>query len=373
MLERLVDSWLDSASERSYQAPLCQMLAGEGHRIIHSTRHGPLEFGKDVITVAPDGVPCAFQLKGNPGGRMTHKELRSFKGQLFELVSQPIVHPGVKSTKRHRCYLVTNGQVDEEVHRSLDDINRELERNGFGKNRIQLWSRGHLFDLAVKLGVNLWPSEIEDLDAMLSLLAHRGDDIFPAKKFHHLLAKVMQVSDGSCVVGSEDLKRRVTSAALLTSIVLRNASLKENHYAIVMAWTMFISYAVAAAERHKKSFYRICRSSVDIAKTAIYDALLSICNDLQENRYMMSNRAFEIAPVYKARLTLVRALMSIYWLWSEKNIWSCPGHKDFLRDWMPSDFSEFNLWGQGVVPQGFYRQNKGKSGFITSGGAYPAP
>ena len=28
------------------------------------------EFGKDVIAVAPDGVPCAFQLKGNPGKRL---------------------------------------------------------------------------------------------------------------------------------------------------------------------------------------------------------------------------------------------------------------------------------------------------------------
>lgn len=351
MLERLVDSWLDSASERSYQAPFCQMLAGEGHKIVHSTRHAPIEFGKDVITIAPDGVPCAFQLKGNPGGRLTLNDLRSFKSQLLELATQPIVHPGIKSKKRHRCYLVTNGQTDEEVHRSLDDINQELERGGFGEDRIELWSRGHLYDLAVKLGVQLWPSELDDLDAFLSLLAHRGDDLFPAKTFHRLIAKVMRVEDDGDPVGSNELKRRVTSAALLTAIVLRNATLKENHYAIATAWTMFVTYAIAATKKHQKSFERTCRPSVEIAKVTIHDALASLCGEITKNPNLMSIYGFEIAPMYKARSTLVWALMSIYWLWSERKGWPVADHKDFLIKWMPRDFSKSYLWGQGAVPQ----------------------
>jgi len=112
VLERLIESWLDSASERSYQAPFCQMLLAEGHTVLHSTRHAPLEFGKDVISIGPDGIPCAFQLKGNPGTRLTLVQLRDIKGQLLELVTQPIVLPGVPAG-RHRCYLVTNGETEE--------------------------------------------------------------------------------------------------------------------------------------------------------------------------------------------------------------------------------------------------------------------
>jgi hypothetical protein len=171
VLERLIEGWLDSASERSYQAPFCQMLAAEGHVIVHSTRHSPIEFGKDIISIDENGIPCAFQLKGNPGGRLTSSQLRDIKGQLLELVTQGIVHPGVPSIT-HRCYLVTNGETEEGVHRALDDINRELERLGYGADRIQLWSRGRLFEMAVRLGASLWPSEIEDLNTLLELLVH---------------------------------------------------------------------------------------------------------------------------------------------------------------------------------------------------------
>jgi hypothetical protein len=51
---------LDSASERSYQGPFCQILSARGYTVLHSTRHAPIEFGKDVIAIAPDGVPCAY-------------------------------------------------------------------------------------------------------------------------------------------------------------------------------------------------------------------------------------------------------------------------------------------------------------------------
>lgn len=67
MLERLIENWLDSADERSYQRCFCQMLVGQGYRIVHNTEHTPLEHGKDVIAVSPDDKVVGFQLKGNPG------------------------------------------------------------------------------------------------------------------------------------------------------------------------------------------------------------------------------------------------------------------------------------------------------------------
>ena len=63
MLERVIENWLDKATERSFEKPYCYMLAAEGHTIIHLTRHSSMELGKDIITIAPDGTPCAFQLK----------------------------------------------------------------------------------------------------------------------------------------------------------------------------------------------------------------------------------------------------------------------------------------------------------------------
>ena len=108
MLERLLEYWLDSVNERSYQAAFCQLLAAQGFKILHSTRHMPIEFGKDVIAVGPDGVTCAYQLKGNPGSRLTLNQFREIAPQLNELVTQRIIFPGLRRGP-HRSYLVTNG------------------------------------------------------------------------------------------------------------------------------------------------------------------------------------------------------------------------------------------------------------------------
>jgi hypothetical protein len=91
-------------------------------------------------------------LKGNPGGRLGPREFRrDIQQQLVQLISQPIVYPGI-STEPHRSFLVTNGYFDEEVQRAVDDLNR-----GEYRSRIELLSRGDLFQWAKKLGLSLRP------------------------------------------------------------------------------------------------------------------------------------------------------------------------------------------------------------------------
>ncbi len=46
VVERLVESWLDSQTERRYQSAFVQMLVSEGWTVLHSTRHSALEFGR---------------------------------------------------------------------------------------------------------------------------------------------------------------------------------------------------------------------------------------------------------------------------------------------------------------------------------------
>lgn len=68
MLERIVENWLTSAGERGFERPFTQLLAAEGHRVLHGPVHHPFEHGKDIVTMAPGGDLCAFQLKGEPIG-----------------------------------------------------------------------------------------------------------------------------------------------------------------------------------------------------------------------------------------------------------------------------------------------------------------
>src|SRR5689334_5612336 len=102
------------------------MLISQGHEIVHSTRHGILEFGKDLITRDASGTLCAYQLKGHPGGRLTKSGLAEILGQVRELLVYRIVHPSVSPGTRHRAFLVTNGEIEEEAQRGLEDLKRAL-------------------------------------------------------------------------------------------------------------------------------------------------------------------------------------------------------------------------------------------------------
>ena len=91
MIEKLIENWLDKSVERTFQIPFCYMLVEKGSKIIHMTRHCGMELGKDVIAISPDEVPCAYQLKTAPGGRITLAQWNGgINNQVFNLVVNPI-------------------------------------------------------------------------------------------------------------------------------------------------------------------------------------------------------------------------------------------------------------------------------------------
>ena len=108
MQERLIENWLDSATERSYQRCFLQMLSGQGYRVVHNTEHTPLEFGKDVIAVSSESRLCGYQLKGNPGGTLKPRDFDGFRGQLEQLATLSLAIPGFEGRILDECYLVTN-------------------------------------------------------------------------------------------------------------------------------------------------------------------------------------------------------------------------------------------------------------------------
>ena len=104
MIERAIENWLTNTTERSYQLPFCQVLLHKGHRVIDISKHGPMERGKDIVTISPDGTPCAWQLKT---GKINTRTWREIKGEVMEMIELPITHPSVDKSVLHRSYLVT--------------------------------------------------------------------------------------------------------------------------------------------------------------------------------------------------------------------------------------------------------------------------
>ena len=124
MIERLLGNWLTRANERSFQIPFCHWLAYSGHTVVHLSRHCAMEIGKDILTIAPDGAPCAYQLKGvEGGGKVTQGKWRNeLYPQVMSLVLGSIAHPSIPAGRPHRAYLVINGELEEEVCREINDF-----------------------------------------------------------------------------------------------------------------------------------------------------------------------------------------------------------------------------------------------------------
>jgi len=186
MLERVIENWLDKASERSFQKPFCYMLSANGFTVIHLTRHTGMELGKDVIAVAPDGTPCAYQLKGAINGKISLKQWnKEISSQVLNLVTVKIVHPSINSSKHHRSYLVTNGELQEEVIHAIDGMNRGFANIGQPNYKLETIVRGQLINLAKDLETNFWPTELVDINTLLELFLEDGKGNLPKRNYLH--------------------------------------------------------------------------------------------------------------------------------------------------------------------------------------------
>ncbi len=352
MLKKLIENWLDSASEKSYQPIFCQMLLDQGYTVLHSTRHCPIEYGKDVLALDQNGIACAYQLKGNPGTRLTLSQYREIAPQLFELVNQGIEHPQIPRNTPHRSYLVTNGQIEEEVQQAIVQQNETYARDGYPHRKLETISRDQLLKWAYNLEHSLWPNELDDVKQLLEILTQSGSDLFPIEKWHALLSKLLLLSEDDNQCSNAEFCRRVSSAALLTSVALKPFSEKKNHWAIISAWTMLSIYLIAATEKHNKSEINILNTLV-FAKETIFNELYSLIKEALDHKdYLVEGNEMADFAIYKWRYTLIVGLSSLFWLWADsENSWPDDELKNQLSDFIPDVQDNMDLWGEAAIPQ----------------------
>jgi hypothetical protein len=348
MLNRLLENWLDSASERSYQSVFCQILAAKGHTILHSTRHSSLEFGKDVLTIGPDKKVNAYQLKGNPGKRVTLNQFREIQSQLIQLATQPPIFPGLKIAP-FNTFLVTNGYIDEEVQRVIDDLNRSFEATKAIGRPIKVIQRGQFFEWANEFGTSLWPEEIKDVNALLQLLVSDGKEMLPSDLMEKILNSSLLMNENKN--SAANIKRHITSTALLVEVCLTNFSKEKNYYALINAWVMFSIYVIGVCEKYKISFKKNGSSAVKIAEETIFHNLNFLCEELSERKHFLEGAGMVDTFVYRGRFTLLISLMSLYWLWNDSLDWPYQKNKQFLEKFIPMNLRESYLWGEGAIPQ----------------------
>ncbi len=350
MLERVIENWLDKATERSFEQPFCYMLSAEGHTIIHLTKHDPMEMGKDIITIAPDGTPCAFQLKtGDISLAKWDKEVSS---QTDALVTRHINHSSVVSSKHHRSYLVTNGNIAEKVSRAIDDRNRAWAKQCLSDFHLQTIVRGQLIEKAKGLGDNLWPTELTDIKTLLEMFLEDGQGVLPKEKLVSLFESTfsLKLLNNGRKPSKRHCERVIASAAILCAIATSSFSNEKNHVAEIEAWVLYISHVLALAEQWGLSD-RVYQGEFKIATQSIYNSLANLCDEIKEREYLIEGDPLADSYIYDVRVTWLLGLMSIYALWRGSKKEPKDEVDDFLSEFCKEKQAKLDLWGEAAIPQ----------------------
>lgn len=345
MLEKLLENWLDSASELSYQQVFVQMLSASGYTVLHSTRHCLLEFGKDVLAIAPDGVGCAFQLKGQPRKQMTVGEFRKdIQPQLVQLMSQPPAMPGFPPGI-HRSYLVSNGNFGEEVQVAVAQMNGAPY-----PSKLELWSRGKLLEMALSTSTKLWPSEIDDTRRLLDLYMADTADQLPLDLLAGMLSSVLlldRLDSESDKPSVSELSRVASSAMWAASIALSPFALRENHQAVAVGWT--VTRVMLQAMFEKSGGKCEVSQHFELSERVILDALAALWAEVSQKAHLTMPPGLEDSVIYEWRVGTLQGLLSSLHLANESQPLLGPEEHEALGAWLMLERDAPDLWGEAAV------------------------
>lgn len=303
-----------------------------------------MEHGKDIIAINREGDTCVFQLKGAPGSKIKLNQWQSsLIGQVQQMIFTPVSHPSVTSSEHHRSFLVTNGEIEEEVLSAIDVMNRDWKSKGQPQYQLGTFVRGQLISMAKTLGQTFFPPEIRDFKAVLEFYLEEGSGTFDKDKFASLIDSFF----------SQELKpsergRLIKSSGLLTAIVTSNYSNKENHIAIIEAWVLTISHLMWYCNKHNipKNEWK---NEFNIATNIIWTSCENLLAEVKESKHFLVGNIMEDAFLYKARITWVTGFLSAlalsYKIRDEKE------HEvDYILKFCRHNEGQFDLWGESAIP-----------------------
>ena len=244
MIERAIENWLTRTNERHYQAAFCQVLMHQGHRVLHSSVHGPMEQGKDIITIGPDGGCHAYQTKT---GDIGLTEWRSISTEVQELVELPVDYPGVDKSKPHRAYLVTNGSITDPVRTQINDRNEDNVRKNRRYAPLEVIGRDSLLRSFIDAQGRFVPRELSDIRAFLELYLEDGRGMLPKEK---MFAVLEGSSFGVAPATKSEAVDAITSSLVIVSYLLNSFEASANYYAMAEGWSILAACIARYAVRH---------------------------------------------------------------------------------------------------------------------------
>jgi hypothetical protein len=143
LLDGVVGNYLDSVTEREFDAPLLAVVRAQGFADVHLL-HGQYEFGKDVIakTASDPVTQYVFQSKA---GNIALADWAAMRGQLDLLRTNELAHPGFDRNLPRQAVLMVTGRLTGAAPLEAQDYIRQAEERG--ETPLEVWDRERLIEL----------------------------------------------------------------------------------------------------------------------------------------------------------------------------------------------------------------------------------
>jgi hypothetical protein len=244
MIEKLIENWLINVHELGYQIPFCEVLLTEKYSVLHVSKHGRGEHGKDVIARDQSGQLYAYQLKE---GDITLNDWRTMRGEVEELVRLPAstTLPTLTTTETHTPVLVTNGELRGDAAASIRAFAEQWQRHG--AQLLQVIQKHELLNQFIRAHGNYLPTDLQDFRKFVELYVSNPWDRLPRKEFTEFLTKLISPSVASG--RGKKTKRAIESMMLIGSYVIEAYERVNNHVAVAEGWTIIACNIFQIVER----------------------------------------------------------------------------------------------------------------------------
>jgi hypothetical protein len=210
VLRNVVQTFLETLTEREFDAPLLAILSACGFTDIHFL-HGSFEFGKDVIAkkLDSDGVQRQYAIQSK-GGDLGAAEWRAVRPQLEECGYNEIAHPGFDGSLPRAVVLVTTGRLKGSA--SSDAQQFGMRQRRLGVDVFEVWDRDKLVGwMSDDPSVGLAGAAVSGGLLDLVLAIHRHTISEPALERH---TRIWATADDSETARTACLETAVLCAAL---------------------------------------------------------------------------------------------------------------------------------------------------------------
>ena len=341
MNERLVEDWLNKASERSFQAPFAQALLAEGMHVLR-VGHSSHEHGKDIIAIDEKGKIHAYQLKD---GDLSLKQYEEGFAQVTALVETQVEHPAISGQPKHQPWLVISGQLSIPAADRIRVHNLNWKKRRY--TQIKVMTGMQLLAKFAKMAANFWPQKPDETRSLLSLYLADGKGVLDRSSFAKLITSVVMTEVES---PKTEISRRLAAANLFTSYALSPFYNESNSWEVVQGWTITAAHIAWAADKvglNKKTWLPTFRLAVESALTA----LDSLVNEALKPTVLNSLIFYELDEITRARCTICSGAIAIRLLLALKNReeWEMESlAKQIIVELFKSN--RLLLWGDSSVP-----------------------